>query len=496
MFREELQARKIAYFKAKEDKDKVFRELEQLKTQSRLLESRLKKKLSAKTGVEYPLKLEVALIKADLANNDEKVIGGNDEDTLEVYYKMDNGKEVFNSGTSHNIRYPTWDNLFNVEMQDCNERLYFQVFVIAGGPDGEERIVDTFDISAAIIEQNLKAEDEITDNISTASSNKFTLRIRGKVDVHPKLQNYRNKIAKNEQLLPKVEEPYKIARNKFEKFLNLKGVELLEEWGICGNDFKLVKKSKNTLDDNKHEKREASKILELNMDPHDRSYLNASMKTKKKRVSTAKKPERAVRHSITKTKTPVNPTPAVEVRLSDIGEVNKLDDDVKPFKRSESEEKIKERIEKKHLHKTYKTSAIIPEQDESPIRSPEVGVKDTLNQTQTLPAAQHSLKEEMDDKVGDLSGTQKLTASALNSRARGTKRMGLGSSLINFAMEDVSRTNQVKSVYNQNTKGSMGIGGMFKSMDISNTLSGMLMMNNGMGNQGMNNNNMNMDEDN
>lgn len=60
---------------------------------------------------------------------------------------------------------------------------------------------------------------------------------------------------------------------------------------------------------------------------------------------------------------------------------------------------------------------------------------------------------------------QKLTSDALRTTNLGTKRSGLGSSLINFAMEDVARVNKVKSVYNQNGKPAANagnVGNMFK----------------------------------
>ena len=62
--------------------------------------------------------------------------------------------------------------------------------------------------------------------------------------MNPKLQNYRTKIQKLEQQFKEVEPPYKEARTKFEKILNSKGVELLTEWGVCGDDIKVMNKLK------------------------------------------------------------------------------------------------------------------------------------------------------------------------------------------------------------------------------------------------------------
>ena len=108
--------------------------------------------------------------------------------------------------------------------------------------------------------------------------------IKGQMSVNPKLQKLRDMIKKNEDLFKEVEPPYKQARSKFEKFLNLRGAELLEEWGVWGTDFKLVKRPKSGKKDGKIED---TKVAELDMDHLDRSYLGTSM-SKKKRSTVVK----------------------------------------------------------------------------------------------------------------------------------------------------------------------------------------------------------------
>jgi len=243
LFLEEMCKRKMLYYQAKEKKDEVFRELEHLKTSSRLMESRMKKKLSSKPDSVYPLKLDISLVKSDLSNNVNNIIGNDKKSNLEVYYKMDNGKDIFTSDSSDNIEKPTWDNVFTVTLHDSHERLYFQIFAKEMNAT-VEKLIDTFDITASIISQNLHSNINITDNISTSLLNHFTLCIRNKTEVNPKLYNYRSKIEKFESMMLEVEPPYNEARSKFEKFLNLKGIDLLNEWGILGENIKLIKKTK------------------------------------------------------------------------------------------------------------------------------------------------------------------------------------------------------------------------------------------------------------
>jgi hypothetical protein len=88
------------------------------------------------------------------------------------------------------------------------------------------------------------------------------------------------------------------------------------------------------------------------------------------------------------------------------------------------------------------------------------------------------MQDETEDTPFGYNGKQKLTSDALRMSNLGSKRTGLGSSLINFAMQDLTHKNQVKSVYNQSMGGGVKIGGMFNALSINNTLSGMMMMNN------------------
>lgn len=487
LFSEELQKRKDEYFEAKEKKDLVFQELEHLKTSSRLLETRMKKKVNAKDGVSYPLKLEIGITHADLHQNKDSILGNEYEEDLKIYYKVDNGKENFRSSKATNVLHPSWDDIFSLEMQDSKERLYFQVFVRVHDEEKSERKIDTFDISASIIEQNLKTNDELTDNITTAASNHFTLNIKGKIDVNPKLQNYRNKIDKNEALFREVEPPYLEARSRFEKFLNLKGVELLEEWAILGSDFNLHKKRKAGKQEN-DSRNEESKILELNMDHLDQSFLGSSMK-QKRRAKTFKKPiEKKATHSFKKKEDSVDFDTlgtVTQLTLEDIGEIHTPEkEEVKPkieLKSNAPDDHVKRRIEKKHLHKPYKTAAIIPERDELSDDSP--SKPEDAKAAHKLTPSQQIIKDETGEYPNNFSSTQKLTSDMLRTSNLGAKRSGLGTSLINFAMEDLTHTNKVKSVYNQNaTMTPLKVGSMFKAMDVSNTLSGMLMMNNsGMG---------------
>lgn len=424
----------------------------------------MKKKMNLKAGGYFPLKVEVCLAEANLTNNKDNIIGESFEDDLMIYYKMDNGKEVYKSDNCKSILSPVWQNNFTLTLENNQERLYFQIFVVTTEPNKTERLVDTFDINASIIEQYLRTNEELTDNISTSISNQFMLCIKNVIDVNPKLQTNRDKIQKLEQEFTEVEPPYKEAREKFEKFLNLKGPELLEEWGICGSEMKLIKRAKtNKL--NGESPAEESKVVELDLDQDDRSFMSSRvMKTKLKRSESAKKSsEKNIRHSIMK----MNPAdkfaaPVAQVNLDDGGDSLSNNNDYKDISSTQLDDKMKKKIEKKHLYKPYKTSATIHESEEIAYKSPEVQVSPSKKERSAhgiAPVKQLNLNDDYNDGV---QGKGKLTSEALRTNNLGSKRSGLGSSLINFAMEDVTRVNKVKSEYNAGGKPNMNVGNMFK----------------------------------
>lgn len=81
--------------------------------------------------------------------------------------------------------------------------------------------------------------------------------------------------------MPDVEAPYKEARTRFERILNLKGIDLLHEWGICGDDIKLIKRIKtNALEEDKT-RHEDTNMHELNIDENDRSFCQSSISIRK-----------------------------------------------------------------------------------------------------------------------------------------------------------------------------------------------------------------------
>lgn len=309
--------------------------------------------------------------------------------------------------------------------------------------------------------------------------NHFTLSIRGHVAVNPKLQGLKDKIQHNEQLLQQVEPDYKECRSKFEKFLNLRGAELLEEWGLLGSEFKLVRKHKKEETKGTPVKHK-TEVDVLDMDHLDRSYLGSSVRTKRKTAVATKKKDK-IKHEFTKS---AHPKKADDLSATQkVESTSKVAQDIKeetkqaPVKRSESDEKVRERIEKRHLHKRFHNNEIIHEREEDLLDTPDKD--DSPEDSKTAGTHKNGHGDDAETPSDDY-GAGSLTSDALRSNNLGAKRTGLGSSLINLAMQDLTHSSKVKSVYNSGAAraNQTSVGGMFNKMGMGNTMSGMFMMNN------------------
>lgn len=227
--------------------------------------------------------------------------------------------------------------------------------------------------------------------------------------------------------------------------------------------MKLIKKAKTGKLENETTI-EDSKIAELDLDQNDRSYLGKVVKSKTKRLdSTLKTPEKSFRHNITKM------APA-EKYAAPVAHVN-LDEEPEAVVESKEQEVVQvEEVESKQSKMLGKT--LVPKTTRLStglFNSKDLNIQKSSESTNVskkeknmhgiAPVKQLFLGEEKSEKSADSSS---LTTEALRSNNLGTKRKGLTSSLVNFAMEDVARVNKVKSEYNQTSKVSTNIGNMFK----------------------------------
>ena len=92
-----------------------------------------------------------------------------DPEDLKILYKIDNGRETSSSTTVGDILKPEWADIFNMEFINNKEKLFFEVITRLNGDQTTDKVVDSFDLSANILEQQLKKNEYIADNLCTAS---------------------------------------------------------------------------------------------------------------------------------------------------------------------------------------------------------------------------------------------------------------------------------------------------------------------------------------
>ena len=128
----------------------------------------MKKKMQSTSGVSYPIKLEIGVTEADLSANEESITEIHELEELKIFYKLDNGKESFNSAKVGDVLTPSWADIFNLEIHNNKEKIFFEVVLRANGQEDTDKVIDTFDISASIMEQQLKITENLTDNLCTS----------------------------------------------------------------------------------------------------------------------------------------------------------------------------------------------------------------------------------------------------------------------------------------------------------------------------------------
>ena len=116
---------------AKKKKDQVFREIEQMKTNIRLIEKQGK----GQTGViKAPFKLEVTVLSGSVDPP---------EDCQSIQYRIDNGKDYLFSEKIEEVRNPCWMKSQSINL-NSSQTLFFQIIADTG--DGEDQF-DSFEFS-------------------------------------------------------------------------------------------------------------------------------------------------------------------------------------------------------------------------------------------------------------------------------------------------------------------------------------------------------------
>ena len=133
--------------KAKSSKDKVFAEIQTLKTQKRLIENKIyKSRRNSSKGITFPLKIDISVSQMNI--KDSVLLKSDVEnDLLEISYRIDNGRDYYESQRVPLQNTIKWNDIFRFDIMNDNQMLFIQVILIEKSTGGM-KVADTFDIRA------------------------------------------------------------------------------------------------------------------------------------------------------------------------------------------------------------------------------------------------------------------------------------------------------------------------------------------------------------
>lgn len=409
-YKKEFEKRRDHYLEQKAKKEELFREIEQLKTSKRLIENKLSKS-KKQSKAQFPLKVEVNLSRAFI--NDKKEINeklSRSED-LGLSFKVDNGKEYFDSVVVGNLDEPRWTDNFQMTIMSEAEIIFFQL-VLSDKNSDTKRIIDSFDLRGTEILNGIDASKSFKDVIITNSGNEYHIAIKKKGDEFSKLKAIEKKIEAKTATYQRLNQLHAFAKESMEKLISKKGMDLIKEWGFMSQKSKPTPNTK-------------AKVIK-----------KTSSSEEEKSFSTPKKTGKSF-------------MPRSEPKGPKTGFLGVSAD---PTRFKNALEKSKEKSNSS--------------QAKTPKRRKSLGNKSNKSSK----ASDKSVKKV---KV-DLAQTKGLNAESLRKDGLKRGRGGLASSLIGFSIDDVTRTHRVKSEFNVRTDNTLNAGQMFSCLDATMKIGGLL----------------------
>ena len=258
-YNQEFVKRRDHYLDQKAKKEELFREIEQLKTSKRLIENKLNKSKNSSKISQFPLKIEVGLQKAVI--NERKEINEKMArlEELGILFKVDNGKEYFDSIVVKNLHDPTWTNSFQLSVMNESELIFFQL-VLDDKLSDTQRVLDSFDIRANEIAAGLQSQKSYQETIITNNGNEYELFVKKKGDEQSKLKIIERKIEKKHATYVRLNQIHTIAKEAMENLISKKGMELIKEWGFMNRKNKILQESKAKIMKDEERKAKTPKV--------------------------------------------------------------------------------------------------------------------------------------------------------------------------------------------------------------------------------------------
>jgi hypothetical protein len=112
------------------------------------------------------MRIEISLQRAKINDRKDIIEKELHLDDLGLFFKIDNGKEYFDSTIVKNLEEPRWTDHFQLSIMTLSEIIFFQLVLNDRNSD-ITRIIDSFDIRGNEIASELEVKKVYKDTIIT-----------------------------------------------------------------------------------------------------------------------------------------------------------------------------------------------------------------------------------------------------------------------------------------------------------------------------------------
>ena len=204
----------------------------------------------------YIVFFNLCYINRATINQRKEVIPNNaDISSLGLFFKVDNGKEYYDSVMTNSLEEPKWTDVFQLTMMNETEIIFFQL-MLNDRNTNSIRVIDTFDLRGGEIISGLDANKQYKDTIVTSSGNEYFVFIKKKGDELTKLKLIEKKIESKNTIYARLNQILVIAKEGMENLINKNGMDLIKEWGFMSkkgknNDSKNINSKELSQEENK-----------------------------------------------------------------------------------------------------------------------------------------------------------------------------------------------------------------------------------------------------
>ena len=201
------------------------------------------------------MKIEVSINRATIKQRKEVIPNNADVSYLGLFFKVDNGKEYYDSVMTNSLEEPQWTDVFQLTMMNEAEIIFFQL-MLNDKNTNSIRVIDTFDLRGGEIISGLDAHKQYKDTIVTSSGNEYFVFIKKKGDELTKLKLIEKKIESKNTVYTRLNQILVIAKESMENLINKNGMDLIKEWGFMSkkgknNDSKNINSKELSQEENK-----------------------------------------------------------------------------------------------------------------------------------------------------------------------------------------------------------------------------------------------------